>query len=455
MRQTRTVVTGILLAASLVAMPAQGERRPQPDDFIDFAGFQALELSPGGDFIYAATRRLDPEENERINRHWLIPTDSPGERRELTLPAGSQSVTWHPDGERLVMIARSEENRPPQVVAGPAGEASYSPLTAADAAVTDFDLSRDGTVLAFTTAERSRADGGNDRRGVSVDVGRFSKVKLLNDGLGRKPGKRRSQLWVQTDGPDTAEAVANDYSVSGFAVSPTGDRVALTAVEGRQRPGMVSKAAHLMVHDLDTATLTTLQEGRDGVDGSIFEGRVAHSSPHWAPSGRKLAFLRTDYSYGMARVADLGVHDFGMGETRFPVRAENRELAPRGMAWRDDDTLLVERVADARQGLYRLTLPEGRLEPARVSNDSHEQFTFDAEAERAAWVEQATDRRRKSTPAIPKRPRPAGSPTSTSGSGASPCRRRKPFSGSRKTARRYPAGCYNRTAPRPTSRRRC
>lgn len=374
---------------------------PEPVDFLDYGGIETVALSPDGERVLIETRRADPEANAFVDRFWLVDADGDSEPVELALPEGARSVDWHPDGERLVMLAPPGEGQAPQVLAGAPAGGDFAALTGAPGGVSDFELGPGGNPVVYTTREpagQPEPENDDGRRGVSVDVESFSKVKLLRGELEQhdKHDARRmphARLWIQAEGPDSAEPVVEEMHVERFALGPDGERVALTTLDepgpAGQRP---SEGADLRVYGIDSEELHTVREGSDGIDDNPLDGRVAHSAPFWSPSGERLVFLRTDHSYGMASVADLGVHDFASGETWFPVRAEERELGARRIRWRDEDTLLVERVGEARHGLYTLGIEDGTLEPMRVSDASHHDFSFVDGGQRAAWVEQSTAR---------------------------------------------------------------
>lgn len=371
----------------------------EPADFIDYAEIETVALSPDGEQVLVETRRADPEANTWTDQFWLIASEEGDEPQTLSLPEGAHSVEWHPDGERLVMIAQSDQESPPQIMAGEPGAETdaFDLLSEADGGVSDFDLDETGEVLAYTTTERSQAEEeDSDREGVVVDVANFSFRELLNDNLtgSQEPAHYRAQLWVQPEGPDSAQPIAEEHHVTRFALSPDGERLALSTREGMQTSGRMQsgEGTDLMIHTLAEDRLETLEEGRDGVDDDPFQGRVTHAAPFWSPSGEQLVFLRYEENFPMVEVPDLGVHDFESGETWFPVKAKDRELSPRRIRWRDEDTILVERIDQARHGLYEVAVESGELTPLRASEDSYHDFSFIDGGERAAWVEQSTAR---------------------------------------------------------------
>lgn len=383
-----------LLAVLLGSAGLSSAESPEPQDFIEFDQIQSVALSPAGDEVFVRTRRADLQDNEMVTRDWWVRTDGGRDPQRIELPAGARSVGWHPDGDRLIMLAQPDPQTPPQVMVGSPDE-GFESLTRANAPVVDFELGSDGDTLVYTTMQRRPlrpSRGAEDRQGVEIDVERFALRRLLAGQLDQPAMERRRQLWVQESDPDSARQIAGNRSVMGFALDPAGDRLALTATDEAQESGPQSQGADLLVLNLETGRMEQIREGVDGADGRAFEGRVSHSSPSWSPSGTRLLFLRTRYNDWPASVADLGVHDFENEKTRFPVQSSDRELGARRIHWENNDTLLVERVHEARRGLYRMTLGDGELIPVRQADETYRTFSFGNEGQRAAWVEESTQR---------------------------------------------------------------
>lgn len=385
-----TILAGLFPAASLDAGQAL-----QPEHFIDYSEIRSVHLSPDGERIIASTRRADPTTNETIDRYWLIDTYGDRPPRELDLPEGARSLAWHPDGERLALLAPAEQGR--QVHLGRPDSRGFEAVTDVSGGVRAFELGPEGRWLAYTTTTSIPADHDgktSERRGVNIDMAHFGMVHVLSGRLEQPAGARqKSQLHLMHLDDGEVRTITGDRSVTGFAFSPDGVRLALSAIEGPQRAGgRPFQGADLLVHDREAQSLEILAEGRDGEGNSMFRGRVSHRSPFWSASGDRLGFLRTDHSRGMAAVSALGIHDFNAGDTRLITDAAETELRASAIAWHDADRILLERTDQARRGLYSLSLDDGSLEPIRASLETFETFAFSDNGEQAAWVEQGTTR---------------------------------------------------------------
>ena len=381
------------LAGALLAGPIGAEPDLQPEHFVDFFQIQAVELSPDGKRLVALTRRADLESNKMIDQRWLVHTDSDRSPVELDLPAGASSVVWHPDGERLALLAPVDRGR--QVHYGVPGSGHFEQVTDAPNGVRNFELGPEGEALAYTTTRTvpdDTPDRNSDRLGVSVDVARFGTLQLLSGRLGQPSGPaRQTRLHLLRADADDAQVVAEEYSVTGFAFSPDGNRLALTGSRfHEQGSGQRVQGTDLMVFDSHTDALEVLRRGQAGEDGSMFRGRISHRGLIWSPGGDRLGFLRTDHSKGMAAVSALGIFDFRDRSTAMVTDPERVELLASGIWWQDPGRILIERTDHARRGLYALSLDSGAWSEVRVPDMSNEGFSFSADGQQAAWVAQGT-----------------------------------------------------------------
>ena len=390
-----SLTAAIFLAGVFSAASVGAGQALQPEHFIDYSEIRSVYLSPDGERIIASTRRADPVSNETIGRYWLIDSHGDQSPRELELPEGARSLAWHPDGERLALLAPADNGN--QVHLGRPGSQEFEAITEVSGGIRAFELGPEGRMLAFTTTHSTPADHSgerSERRGVNIDMAHFGMIHLLSGRLEQQAaGERKTQLHLMRLDDGEARTIAEDHSVTGFAFSPDGNRLALSAIEGPQRAGgRPHQGADLLVHDRENQSLETLAEGQGGKDDSMFRGRVSHRSPFWSPSGDRLGYIRTDHSRGLAAVSALGIHDFDTGDARLVTDATETELGASGIAWHQDDRILIERTNRARRGLYSLALDDGSLDPVRASLETFESFSFSDSGERAAWVEQATSR---------------------------------------------------------------
>jgi dipeptidyl aminopeptidase/acylaminoacyl peptidase len=146
----------------------------------------------------------------------------------------------------------------------------------------------------------------------------------------------------------------------------------------------------LYVYDREAKRLRTVHTGSLGEE-TVFDEAVSHSSPFWGPSGERLGFLRTDHSDRFAAVAELGIRDLDAQTTRFVTSADRVELYSPAFHWRRPGNLLVEYTQRARRGLFRLSLDEGTTVPVWNPVEHASGFSFSADGDRAAWVQQSIE----------------------------------------------------------------
>lgn len=406
-RSRLVVLLPALVAASALGLNSQdaAAQDPRPEDFVDYEDVAHVAMAPDGEKVLVVTRRADPEANAVVETVWLVAVDGGDPPRALDLPKGTRDLTWHPDGRRLALVA--PHDGVPQVKLGRPGDGpgGFEAVTDAPQGVRGYEFGPDGATLAFTqavtlpaphdsggTGPQGRGEVTPERRGVEVDVESFSILDLMANRLpqrGEAPW-RRTELWVQAGSSGTAERISGERSVTGFALSPDGERVGMTAKKGARRPhGLPAQGADLLVHERSTGETRTLRQGQDGEGGSGYEDRLSHSGPVWSPSGRRLGFRVTDHTDRMASVAGFGIHDLDRESSRIVVRAEDTELHAHALHWDREHRILVERTARADRGLWALSVEDGALEPIRASQGSHTTFSFADDVHTAAWVQES------------------------------------------------------------------
>lgn len=379
--------------------PAAEARSPEPSDLLGSVASGKPHLSPDGRSVVVRTRRADLGENRYRIRAWRIPTDTAGGRSPLDLPERARDLAWLPDGRRIAFLAPAEGG--PQVWVRPIAADSARQVTDREGGVRSFSFSPDGEKLAYTVAREhstSDAEPSDARRGVVLDMGSFRARELRSDRLAeqvRTSISSTTQLWIEGLATGTATRVADSVSVETFRWGPSGDRLAVTGVpvgwtlewpDGRPR-----FRTDLYLYDVPGRRLQRLRKGhQDATDP--WKEAVSYSDPFWSPSGDRIGFLRTDESDRFGSVGELGIYDLADGTSRAVTSAETLELDTPNFHWIAPDTLLVEFTRRANRGLYRLSLEDGRTTPVWAPDADAAGFSFDADARRVVWMEEAVDR---------------------------------------------------------------
>lgn len=372
---------------------------PEPSDLLSSVTFGKPHLSPDGRSVIVRTRRADLEENRYRVRAWRIPTDTTGDPVALDLPTRARDLEWLPDGRRIAFLAPAEGSL--QVWVRSIGADSPRQVTDRKGGVRSFSFSPDGERLAYTASRRhstSDAETPDARRGVVVGMGSFRARQLRSDRLAeqaRTSTPSTTQLWVEDLASGTATRVADSVSVETFRWAPTGDRLAITGVpvewELEWPDGAPRHRSDLYLYDVPGRRLHRLRKGRQDTEDP-WQGAVSYSEPFWSPSGDRVGFLRTDESYRFGSVGELGIYDVADGTSRLLTSADSQELDAPYFHWIAPDTLLVEFTRRANRGLYRLSLEDGGTIPVWAPEEDAAGFSFDADARRVVWMEEAVDR---------------------------------------------------------------
>jgi Tol biopolymer transport system component len=181
---------------------------------------QQIGWSPAGDRLLLVGAPVDGTEAV-----YLIPADG-GELTELF--AGPAAAAWFPDGERVLVAARS--NRTFYAVTSP--DEAPEELAVLNQRVPDeIALSPDGTRVAVTTSGHEREELSSILHLVTLESGQVTTV-MEGEGWLMAPG------W-----------------------SPDGTRILFTAGEMRRRSGADLPYADLWVHDLTSGGTSQLTRG--------------------------------------------------------------------------------------------------------------------------------------------------------------------------------------------------
>lgn len=384
----RPVVLAVLVVLSLPV--AEAGATVTPRSLLEIEAPEAAAISPAGDRVLVRTRQGDVDDNRYRERHYLLDTDGSGAPERLNLPDNANDVRWAPDGEALVFLA-PDGKKGRQLWRMNPEQGGQERLTAHPTGIADYALAPETGAIAYTARPKPTAGDSQDksrRRGVVIDVEWFPAFNINQDRL-EIPSRPRMELYVQRPGSDTSRPVTteNAFSAQSLRWSPDGKRLAVTSKSGTT---LHSLKSDLFIYDMETDRISLLEEGARGPGGG-HEGAVAITRPEWGPAGRRLAFLREDHSRRWQSRRDLMVHDFRSGSTRELVSAEDVELSAPRLHWHRDRHMHLELTRRARRGLFTLDTETGGLEAVRIKSRHAAGFSFSADGERMAWVEQAVD----------------------------------------------------------------
>ncbi len=188
-----------------------------------------------------------------------------------------------------------------------------------------------------------------------------------------------------------ALTAAGDFQVTGFALSPAGDRLALVRkVPHDERPFFRSEIWLCAADGSGAHRIGSLETGFE-----IWPADLA-----WSPDGTRLAFVgpceevgdgHADHNWSAADVWVLDVADGSLTDVSAPLDVAPPILSDGHLVWRDDATLVFP--ADRGRGGVVVTLP--LADPAAATfldlGGTIARFCHDDRGVRAAWLHAATD----------------------------------------------------------------
>lgn len=397
-RTDAALLTVLLTVAAAGPAPAQqaatvqeGAPTPEPADLLRFEDLQSAELGPDGERVLLASRRAKLEENRWERSTWLVELGGDPGARELALREGARDLTWGPEGERVAFLAPAQSG-PPQVWLQRPGADSARQVTRHEGGVRSFAFSPGGGAVAFTALGPKpafEARGDSVPQGIEVDPETFVLYRLFGNRIFSE-AQRTRELWVRPlDGDpargDSARRVSGDHSVQGYAWSPGGERLAISA---GPEAGVMNLRSDLLLYRLGDDAPRVLREGVAG-DPRAFDGAISYEDPFWSPSGDRIGFRKTDHTDRWSAIGRLGVLDPATGEARYLTEPDSQEFYAADFHWLAPDRLLMENTSDARRGLWQVSLEDGGVTPVRVTDRYADGYSFDADGDRAVWIEQS------------------------------------------------------------------
>jgi dipeptidyl aminopeptidase/acylaminoacyl peptidase len=267
----------IRFALALALSAAASATVPSIDESLSMKSVAGAQISPDGRFVAYSLTQTNWDDNDFISQIWIAVTAT-GDRYQLT--SGKKSSTgpqWSPDSRRLAFTSDRDGKRQIYLISPSGGEAAQ--LTAEDNGVGGIAWSPDGASIAFTSsgpeskARKDRKEKYGDFEIVGGDyaLNQLWRVKIPAE-LSSDPKKLPKAEQLTKDG---------QFSVSGFAWSPDGKKIAFSA----SRDPDPESAQTEQLYVLDLADLHVRK---------LIDAQGPNSNPKWSPDGKQIAYATYD-----------------------------------------------------------------------------------------------------------------------------------------------------------------
>jgi dipeptidyl aminopeptidase/acylaminoacyl peptidase len=249
---------------------------PTLEQSLSMKSVSGAEISPDGKYVAYLVTQADWDENDFVSQVWVAVTAT-GETYQLT--SGKKSSTaplWSPDSKHLAFISDREGKRQIYVISPMGGEAAQVTTEENGVGAIAWRPSESTLALAYTStgpdpkAMKDRKEKYGDFQVIDGDY-RMQHLWLL-----KLPGEIPANI-KKLPKPEALTS-GEQFSVSGFAWSPDGKRIAFSAAKD---PDLGSQETE-QLYVLDTTDLHVKK---------LLDGGGPNTRPRWSPDGKQIAYV--------------------------------------------------------------------------------------------------------------------------------------------------------------------
>jgi len=253
------------------------------DDLASFAFVNEAAISPAGDRVAYAVRRMDLQADRYRAAIFVSSVDGSGAARWTDGTADDATPRWSPDGQRLAFVSDrgavpAGRKRAPKnvfIADGTGGEPRQIATFADDCG--DLTWLPDGSAVIVTLK-----DAGTGPADDAPKV--YDRIRYKSDDAGLSD-LRRKHLWLVPLEGDPRQLTDGDWDDTQPSVSPDGANVAFTSNRSADR-------------DRNTVSDIWTMPIAGGLPARVTTERGQYTNASWAPDGGAIACLGTADAIG-------------------------------------------------------------------------------------------------------------------------------------------------------------
>jgi len=258
---------------------ARKKRRITEKDLLRLRLVRSLSVSPDEDRVAYTVEWTDEKDKKYYSNLWVVGL-SDGQARQFTFGKFSDSQPcWSPDGKRIAFVSTRRKKQGIYVIPADGGEARK--IIEEDGVFRSLSWSPDGRKLlcSFRKNDPKPGDDSKGSKGTAPVVREVNRLFYRLDGMGFLPKDHFHVYTFDVETSERRQLTKGKYDELHPCYSPDGRKIAFVSNRSRD-PDRDSLLQDLFMISSD-----------GGREKKIPTPRGPVESPSWSPDGKKIAYL--------------------------------------------------------------------------------------------------------------------------------------------------------------------